>query len=1612
MGFLLGVFDAVKDDDAVRTYDKDISGDKIDTVISMLQSSIGSGRDGLVDAVGAVKAWLEGYGEKVREKNNLVTTPIENIKTEIGEHIKDQSTPQKPIDQQINEWTTRADDYLSKVKSAEGALVDIDSKLKDKLKCPINMLLQATKTFREDARNRDLEELNKTAAAELTKLEKEVKDFVNFRVIRMGNEIEGAFNEQIQKPITNVKDKLAQVDADLKSWIEEATKVIQQVKQKAQQVHDRLEAHVKKIAADADKVQKEAEKQVSAKLITVDGLLNEAESNSRALDESCSKSERHLKTLKESAEEVIRQATYNVENIKELNREITGDLKQKLNMVSFHVKGLELIGMQEKFEMLLHNVYDAIGNLSEAVVGQKDKSIKKMLEKLKREDIDGLKNAIETANEDFKELDERQYPTVKYFKDLMSSDKNENTIFARFQKAVAIDQKGKNVSDHPNFAGKVDEAINAVNTEVTSINATFASEIKKALTTAVDDAAAPIAKIKAFAAAISHPDSGFPHNLLDVKHQITSLQVRFQSLIDAVRVAKMKHYVSDLLGALRNAKMLIVKYIKGIAHDFKMLTAELTALQGELQKDNVGHDVITTLNDFLSQGIQSTGEWKDKTAVKGLTEIEKRIANILGIGDEGDAPNDLNTIVTKANAFYTSVLQAEAREAMREIAERVKQEFSITTKNIEARAQWLYANRKKKELEELKNIVDSQKSEIRNIIDKDRASGIKCLLWYMNHNRGKLTELTGINEFNYATEKCKHYFDPLVEYIKAQVKNTIKPATTNETTDPYIQLTKIKEHFDKLLGHLQKDDKKYNFDNKFTSLLTTLSTSLTALTPSAFANPRHPELLDAVKKGLQGFVQEMERVYVNKYDGDPAVYFSWNGTFTSELNDLGKNCVRVFLTIVNILHEDLDKLNYKCDGDWRRKLICEMDGEDDNPLGQFMKRCGYKVAGNKDSKEGELNFPSRDFTGKNIHSKLNATKFGDDQVIAQHLLKCESNEEDEEGEKVKKHNFDFFDLLNCLLSHVNEYNEVCYLSTLQARRQPCSVYEMLVWLSGLPHHPVYTDMRDVTTLGIIDGLNKKEEEEFSVSFVDDSSSLEAYPDKITYNSVQGAVTEVCSKAYDTVVCIAGTGDAQTVYGCDYSNNSFNFYYPQDGEGCLDMFLDVLRRLFPPLKFLRNQCKYRSNHLGWRDCQYGMDVPMGKSQCTEHSRDQVTGQPKCQANSKVNCQPNSPLMSYLNDCLPGHLPHHLTKIGCKYECATCPSTLKKGIPCMTPLGFRGFSGSIKTGKDICAILDSFFSIRKVETLFTLLPKPPSSVPEHFGFALSLVGGWYDNDNLNKNDVQTAFEESIKNVSIHLVDQPNELTDAITNAYGSGYTKHSSCEHNHVKNLTTGDICSDKKNVDCAPYMSSLCADSYYYVAKAHSDTYLSWAVYLPWNFWTLLNNLYQDFCNINCQDWGCRNCLNSRQCKRGQHGLTEKVDKKPEIPHCKCDSMVKCKGVAPTFYRYGFSFGNVIALNMKSKEKLCSNFCTQLRNVLESKYFTDLFDTCDKFIFTIRAPFIWLNVALWLLSLLYLLHIMVIRLDLLHIKSHLHSPSSHRIAAQSLLAAARVNKLNRVFYLQP
>ncbi|CDR71502.1 hypothetical protein, conserved, partial [Babesia bigemina] len=170
MGFLSGVLGAVKDDEAVKTYDNYMDK-KLSEVLKEVNKNIGTGRTGLVDAVAAVKEWLEGYGSQLNNKITAVKEPIEVMKN-LVEHDKNEIKIEKDknLITQVQEWTERAGRYASYADKAKKALKDIDPTLLGKLKCSISLLVQATGTFKAAAEDGDLKDVYEEAGQKMHEL--------------------------------------------------------------------------------------------------------------------------------------------------------------------------------------------------------------------------------------------------------------------------------------------------------------------------------------------------------------------------------------------------------------------------------------------------------------------------------------------------------------------------------------------------------------------------------------------------------------------------------------------------------------------------------------------------------------------------------------------------------------------------------------------------------------------------------------------------------------------------------------------------------------------------------------------------------------------------------------------------------------------------------------------------------------------------------------------------------------------------------------------------------------------------------------------------------------------------------------------------------------------------------------------------------------------------------------------------------------------------------------------------------------------------------------------------------------------------------------------------
>ncbi|CDR71696.1 hypothetical protein, conserved [Babesia bigemina] len=1042
------------------------------------------------------------------------------------------------------------------------------------------------------------------------------------------------------------------------------------------------------------------------------------------------------------------------------------------------------------------------------------------------------------------------------------------------------------------------------------------------------------------------------------------------------------------------------------------------------------HNLSELLGDKLEVDVSSHEK------VKGLEKTYNDLLTLLGV--------DLRNIIDATEKFINKDAPELQQDCVEAIHNHVNVYFGYTQLSLTTAARRNYVSSVKQLLTAFADKVSRELAPLPGEIERDLQIGFKGLMRVMggvNSETGEPVEGSGTpslldkintavsshksgtpikDTFTKLSDALKNYYDPIHKYIKAQIntKNPPEPEINRETTEQNTKhLDTANTNFEKLLTHLKNDSKPsrtYIFDNKFTNLHSSLSSSLSLLSPSAFANPRHPELLDAVKKGLDGFVEQMGRVYVNGYDDGKPIDWntnklietksdSENSSGKEKLTPYGEKLSKVFLSTIQVLFQDFWELYKECVANKSERIRLHNKSKDGvklpNALGAFLAKRGYKVPTEEDKQDGELQNKDKTMTGENI--KALYEKLAKNQKTP--LLR-------DKGPSI----------LYYLYEYLKKYYEVCHLEVRSSTKHPANSYQMLQWLAGLRWSPVFYSLRWYLRelFPTPDQHKGKPRDKVPTNDLNLAAT--------SYIRAQQLVTDmlpnVCLHSQSVLTAIMGHGHAGGRYAVDFYTNAENLSYPSRGSDCFDLLVDILERLYHQFRFLYSQCENGPEIGGWADCWYGRYVGgsawnCNDRQCANQSCPQIANQKSNQSadltcDSHPKCGLKSPLQSFLEDGLPRFLPHQFKKPGCKLDCSTANH---RGIPCKTPMGFSDISelaSHTKTGADLRKILRDFCGrkshLRSLCTcLMCLLQKPPQTLGDMFAFYYNFISGWGMDGNEHKKD---AFKNAINDANFGAEYDKVEIHTLFSSSHTATSAGHANCSLGCL-------VCVSKDPAVCGPYLSPISQQISGVFSKNYADKYMSWIVYLTETFYDLLKKLY-DECNANCGSKGS-NCF-VKCCVKGCPTTASKTSE-PATHNEECKSIVACKSTLPTLYKYGFVFWYPDTLNgsaMKTTKRTCKAFCEALDSVLNTKKSDApilaklIYETIPNLLFQIRAPFLWMTVALWSLSLFYLICVMVGRLDVLHIRSHLRIPSSHKITAQSLLAAAQVGRLAKISYLQP
>ncbi|CDR96504.1 hypothetical protein BBBOND_0304080 [Babesia bigemina] len=1295
-------------------------------------------------------------------------------------------------------------------------------------------------------------------------------------------------------------------------------------------------------------------------------------------------------------------------------------------------------------------VLELIQKIESTVSAMEDKADRDMLgdfhTSLKH--FEDIQSAITTKSVFSEDIIERQH----FFVNLKSQITNTvSTLHEAYKNAYKSSAKSYLSGAIRAIREKVDEAeevyIRVIDVQLGQVTFTQLDETSFKAKSARDDISANLVKPFNKLQDAVQANSAFEDDYRERKRCFNNvkklIEITVTSLSIAYKEAYQKSAKSYLSNAIKEIKDKVKKaeqtYQKRVEEEVQKVFARFKEVNDSNFKDNDAREGLKRFFDDefnnLYNAIQNNSAFKkDNASRMSCFENLKKIAD-----------NSVRTLVSVSEKFEICVASAkayldkaftDAESGIKELGITIRTEVNSAFEQIIAEVYSMFADERKASLKAVKSLVDKQSMKVGSIIEKDRITGIKGLLRWISDKIVNLKK----DDFKEIVSTIQAFHKEIYRYFKYQIdgfddeqdeddsgsqrhpqsqdersKNGLParpapPTVLRQNGDPVpgrVGMTRPTSARGQTFTSVSSpkcpiehyiDGVEYHSARMFTALSVGRFTHqsrticndfmkfLESMRPLNFGGNSDP-LLDIVKSGIQSFLTELKRAYISAYCGS-AHDFKW------EID--GDNCAKIFLTSIPDMQLHLDELKNKCNPQVKRWSENQINLMTDP--GKFFAYHGYIVS-ERHKQNGELQNKCG-FWGKTIYERLVGE--GDKHVYSSNPNNLER-----------------------LYTFVDRYRRVCHLKCTESPKPPTTINQMLHWLCGLFYTPMFNKLNKYFET-LFDETTGKE---FKVTFP--ARTGMNIIQKVNAAYLTGMFNNVALASYKILVAILGYGDADGRYACDFYTNPHDLEYPTNTDKCFDLLVEILLRLNHQIRFLFKQCHNGSTAYGWRDCLYGKGVGGSRWQCNDLQCTECVSGKGCKTHP--TCGIKSPLQSFLEDGLPGFLPHKFEKPDCKI---TCSLANHNGIPCKTPMGFRDLSitaSHIRTGQRIKDVLEGFCGKTHESLnllcayLLCLLRRPPQTLGDMFAFYHNFLEHWkgdsgYRDHAQVKQHKHDAFDEAVKRANFGITDTTLEITSI-------QYTKvHDPKNSDQKSSHPEGDLFSllacdanSTPALPCGRYVQPLSLDVRCIFSKTYADLYLSWVVYTTEAFYKLLEKLWKECCG-NCNTPGNRcfdkSCIKTCPVKyTNETGIS--ITPPPNTKHeALCNSIVNCQDSHQTLFKYGFTFGSPYDLSGANdgleKKRTCQDFCNALAKVCDGKsVLAELVRIkIPAFLWAIREKFFYTLVALWLLSLLYLLHIMVIRLDLLHIKSHLHSPSSHRIAAQSLLAAARVGKLAKLTYLQP
>ncbi|GBE63202.1 hypothetical protein, conserved [Babesia ovata] len=1527
MSFLHGVLDGVKDDESVKKYDGYIQVDKLSTVLNTLTKSIGSGRVGLSQSVGEVMRWLGKYNDEVDSKTRGVTNGLSTL---IGDYYNQvQGTEALGLETQLDVWkgtVKNIEDELNHIETYN--VTKLDSTLQSHIKHKLEPVKKVVAHLSNVAENTAFRPKVEAVDRQLREREDAVTQLIDKKSRELGETVETKFDliDENLKTISGLHTGDFKVLMQLVSTLEKDVET-------ADQGAKALETHYNtKIVEQLEKVNGQAVR------LDTENITNGLRTVFTAVSNQLDALKSQLVELCGFGNEVTRGVKDNVSGVDtELQQQITS-LKQQIKSKITKYVGDTLANkikkaIEEKTDLIakgdgpLNNVVDGIKQYA-AKFSTKETFGKEVLNEWLEDILKDRKAFQWNLNMYVSENKRNNHLSgISSGSDPKLLNPIKEHIKSALEKKVYngsevefITQPNGEISDN---VGKIQAACTSFATQLEKVKRdemTFISDIVGAigtglgvssgatisdgyydgyLTNAIDTILQRLsAKSKEAAIELNWLTDEGPINLgAKVKAAITRVKDLVKDLDEQLTPTGTNTIGDDVQKELgeQATNSEVEKGLRDLLKDaaeraIEKLNAKVkhitsTQLDGtksaiesqnnKLRKDPAGaiyraaQDLqvqITELQELTSQ-VNDNAEGQIsrritflKEQVAALKESVLKINKSIKKFDE-----DLNNAIETAryNAFQARhELQRQIMTAQSELTQTTEEAFTEVKKAVQA----MFVKQHETDLDELKKLVSDQKDAIQHIINRDKITGGKGLLNKLHAHfvpEVKDIDTTPSSKLKDAVERLHRGINRFFPELEKQANMESHSTEINNIYKSLIKLVKQlfeSEHFDHLV-----EKKREEFENALASF----STDTMKDAPKAVLSP--------LKRGLQDFVRELQKQYVNKYEGcQPITQWVTQDTEqnaeqgadqiagqNTKLTSDGEKCASVLVTIIANIYEDLKLLRDGCAKhgpcEKKRVYLYEPSPDDvkrtENKLGVWLDHQGFTVSKEKGSHEGELRNKD-ECNGKHILTLLESNSL---------ISRPFSDDEAYQGDVVE--------LYECFAA----YMTVCHLRLPQSKTYPSSVRDMLSWMAGLPYTQIYGQINKHCT-----ELLKKEVEEAQKK----SQAPDTVLKKILTTDLYYSLSSTCRTSYRLLktICGNGRGNDQTdyPYACYFLDNSRGFHYPDSVSTLIDVLKNICSRLLRSLYFLRTRCGYdASTANGWYDCRYGKDVSAYQLPCKNASH------------SDAECVPKSPLQAHLTDALPGMLPHAVASVGCKSACNTCPKT-SAGQPCLTPMGLWDLTTSAsinKTGRNICKVLDELCKDAEsplcslLRCLQFVSPFPPSSLPDMFSlfcnfFQCRKVDSRTDRlryghnadfkQYLTDETIEAAFplhkwyHENFSNAI--LTNALTKLENSVDNHNESppkdADPKTLSSTHSDLSSITFRSKCSISGI--CGQYMQPLCVHAYHSFSKKQAGLHLSWFVHLAWKFWELLDCFLKAFQDAQCKSYGCSSC----NCGSGKHGDKE------------------------------------------------------------------------------------------------------------------------------------------------